>query len=153
MKTLIAAGIAVVALVAAIATNASGQTGPQTRQFIQTEQQFGFVDAPPKGGLSKPPSVGDVYVIGGKLTENGNAAGSTDIVCTVTRPGKKGASQCSGTVVLTDGAITLSGVSHTATNSDSYAVTGGTGDYTGATGVITTKQGKGETEDITVKLG
>lgn len=119
---------AAVAAVAFVAT-AHGQSAPTTLKLTEGPAKLSYVDAPPKKGLKKP-SPGDVFVIVGKVT--GDDTGTTNLVCTVT--GKVG-SECQGTVRLAHGSLTLAGFSTFAGNTDSYAVTGGTGDYAGKSGV------------------
>jgi hypothetical protein len=152
MKHLISAALCASAVLAVVAATASGHSGGTTIKLVQHDSNFQFIDIAPKGGDQKPPSQGDEYVIGGNDTENGKPAGRTSLVCTVTKPGAKGLSQCVGTLILPKGTISASGVSYLATSSDTYAVTGGTGAYVGATGTLFTVQGKGESTDLVVRL-
>lgn len=154
MKLIITAGIAAAAAVAAIATSASGQSSstPATLHFVQRDAHFGFVDAPPKQGTRKPPSLGDEFVIDGRLSQAGKAAGADGLVCTVTTPGAKEVSNCVGTASLANGTITVAGVSRAVSNGDTFAVTGGTGDYASARGTVVTKQGAHNTTLITINL-
>jgi hypothetical protein len=152
MKHLISAALAAAAVLAVVAATASGHSSGQTIKLVQHDSSFQFVDVAPKGGAQEPPSQGDEYVIGGTDTENGKPAGRTSLVCTITKPGAKGLSQCVGTLILPRGTISASGVSYIATNSDTYAVTGGTGVYAGASGTLHSVQGKGESTDLVVRL-
>ena len=67
-------------------------------------------------------------------------------------PRAKGISECIGTVILAKGTISFGGVSHIVTSGDTFAVTGGTGAYAGARGVLVGSQGKGDSTNLTVKL-
>jgi hypothetical protein len=152
MKHLLSAALGAAAVLAVVAATASGHSSGQTIKLVQHDSSFQFVDVAPKDGAQKPPSQGDEYVIGGIDEENGKPAGRTSLVCTITKPGAKGLSQCVGTLILPRGTISTSGVSYIATNSDTYAVTGGTGAYAGVKGTLYSVQGKGESTDIVVRL-
>ena len=152
MKHLITAALGAAAVLALVATTASGRSSATTIALVQKDHHFAFVDIAPKGGTKKPPSQGDQYVIGGDLTAAGKAAGLSNLVCTITQPGAKGISECVGTVILAKGTITFGGVSRIVTSGDTFAVTGGTGAYTGARGVLVGSQGKGGSTNIAVKL-
>jgi hypothetical protein len=152
MKSLLSAALGATAVLAIVAATASGHSSSTTIKLVQRDSNFQFVDVAPKGGVQKPPSQGDEYVIGGIDTENGKPAGRTSLVCTVTKPGAKGLSQCVGTLILPKGTISASGISYNATNSDTYAITGGTGAYAGARGTLYSVQGKGDSTDIVVRL-
>jgi hypothetical protein len=153
---LIATSVAALAA-AVVAATASGQapttTGPTTLKLLDQEAHFAFVDIAPKGGPRKPPSEGDAFVIGGKLTADGRPSGTANLVCTITQPGAKGLSECVGTLVLPTGSITFAGDSHLATEDDTFAVTGGTGAYAKATGTLAAVATKGGRDALTVQLG
>jgi hypothetical protein len=152
MKHLLTAAVTAASVLAIVAATASGHSTGTTIRLVQHDKHFAFIDNPPKGGMQKPPSEGDQYVIGGVDTENGRPAGTTNLVCVVTQPGKKAVSTCNGSLILAKGTITATGVSSIASNRDTYAITGGTGAYAGARGVLVTTQGKNESTLIVVKL-
>jgi hypothetical protein len=153
---LIAAAAAAAVTTAAVSAGASGQTATRstpastTISLVEHDQHFKFIDVAPKGGTRKPPSTGDEFVIGGKLTEAGKAAGTSNLVCTMTQPGTL--SECVGTLVLHGGTISVNGVSRLTTNSDQYAIVGGTGNYTAAKGVLSSAQGAHGADNLTVQL-
>ena len=155
MKLLISAALAAAAIAVAIVTTASGQTAPAhtatTLTFLSHDVHFEFIDVPPKGGERKPPSEGDEFVIGGRLEQEGKAVGTTNLVCTITQPGNHGVSSCTGMAIVPGGTLAIQGVSYIAGNSDTYAITGGTGRYAGATGTAATTQ-KGQADQIRVTL-
>jgi hypothetical protein len=159
MKSLIYAVSVAAAVVAVVAAGASGKSSPAgaasiTLKFVEHDSAFAFVDVPPKGGARKPPSQGDEFVIGGRLTQGGRKVGTSNLVCTITQPGKNGLSTCAGTLIVPGGTITAQGVSYLTTNTDTFAITGGTGRYASAKGVVVSSQAKGgNADDITVKLG
>jgi hypothetical protein len=148
-----AAAIAVAAATSVAAVGASGQAGSQTIEVTQVDQAFKFEDVSPKGGPAKPFTQGDAFVIGGKLLKGGKTVGKDNLVCTTTQPGRKGGSLCEGTIVLSGGQITFSGYNTVAdAPSTVFAVTGGTGSYSGASGTVTAKdKGNGKT-GLTVQL-
>jgi hypothetical protein len=152
MKHLLTAAIAAAVVLAIVAAAASGQSTGTTIRLVQHDKHFAFIDNPPKGGMQKPPSQGDQYVIGGVDSAHGKPAGTTNLVCVVTQPGAKAISTCTGSLILARGTITAAGVSSVATNDDTYAITGGTGAYVGARGVIVSTQGANESTVLVIKL-
>jgi hypothetical protein len=152
MKTLIVTALVLIAVAAAAAATASSRSAGSSLELVQHDAHFQFVDVAPRGGVQKPPSEGDEYVIGGSLAEAGKPAGTSNLVCTVTQPGRAGASECVGTIVVAGGTISFSGFSRLATNGDVFAVTGGTGRYVGASGTIVSSQGKGGADDLSIRL-
>ncbi|MCW2993349.1 MAG: hypothetical protein JWQ18_844 [Conexibacter sp.] len=157
MKPILIATTAAALAAAAIAATASGQapttTAPTTLKLLHQESHFAFVDVAPRGGTRKPPSEGDQFVIGGRLTAAGKPSGTANLVCTITQPGAKGLSECVGTLVLPTGSITFAGGSRIATEDDTFAVTGGTGAYAKATGTLAAVATKGGRDALTVQLG
>jgi len=155
MKLLISAALAAAAIAVAIATTASGQTvtahTAATLTFLSHDAHFQFIDVPPKGGDHKPPSEGDEFVIGGSLEHGGKSVGTSNLVCTITQPGDHGVSTCAGMAIIPGGTLAIQGVSYIAGNSDTYAITGGTGRYAGAKGTVASTQ-KGQADQITVTL-
>lgn len=152
MKHLLTSVVTAASVLAIVVATASGHATGRTIHLVQHDKHFAFIDNPPKGGMQKPPSQGDQYVIGGVDTQNGKPAGTTNLVCVVTQPGKKAVSTCNGSLMLAKGTITATGVSSIASNSDTYAITGGTGAYAGVRGVLVTTQGKDDSTLIAVKL-
>jgi hypothetical protein len=151
MKLLIASLIAAALTAAALGATASGRAST-TLRYVEIDDHFKFVDIPPLGGERKPPSLGDEFVIGGTLKVGSRTVGSTNLVCTVTVAGSKGVNECHGSAVVPGGSITVEGASQAASNSDVYAVTGGTGRYAAAQGTVASSQGKGDTTDIVFNL-
>jgi hypothetical protein len=155
MKILTSAALVAAAIAVAIATTASGTPvsahSARTLTFLSHDSNFKFIDLPPKGGENKPPSEGDEFVIGGTLAQGGKTVGTTNLVCTITQPGAKGLSACSGIATVPGGTLAIQGASYIAGNSDTYAITGGTGRYAGAKGTAASTQ-KGSGDQITVRL-
>jgi hypothetical protein len=151
--TTLTAAIVAAGAIAAAGSNASGHSSQKVIRLTEVPRQFQFVDVAPQGGPSKPPSQGDEFVIGARLEQSGKRVGTANLVCTVTRPGRTGLSQCVGTLTLPHGDITISGISRIATNSDVFAVTGGTGAYARARGTLSSRQTSGDNDALTVRLG
>ena len=152
MKHLTTAAVSAAALLALATASASAHPTATSLRLVQHEHHFQFVDVAPKGGVRKPPTMGDQYVIGGVVTGAGKP-GLSNLVCTVTQPGAKGVSECVGTIVLAKGTISFGGISHLATNGDTFAIVGGTGSYAGAHGLLIGTQGKNGDTNLQVKLG
>jgi hypothetical protein len=141
--------------VLALAVAASGTAfahGPDhdTIRLVEahTSGQPDFIDAGDPG-----PSLGDVAIFKDGLNrENGTPAGSFREVCTlVTFAGNRFTSdyECSGTVALDGGTITLQGSFTPAKPVQVNAISGGTGAYRAARGEIETQA---EADRITIRL-
>jgi hypothetical protein len=93
--------------------------------------------------MTKPPKLGDTNVITEDVVVGGKKIGTSDLTCTLVRldPAKRFfAAECFNTTVLPGGQITAQGY----VTSDQLekvpfeqAITGGTGAYAGARGVLT----------------
>jgi hypothetical protein len=102
------------------------------------------VDVPPRGL-----SLGDQVVGAVSLRTHGALFGRALVVCTINDASFQG-QQCAMTLVLRNGQITIHGggldrkLPHSPPPSggDVFAVTGGTGSYTGATGTLTIRHGR-----------
>jgi hypothetical protein len=155
-----AAIVAAVAAATATATvvTASGQADPSatpagtTIALTQVDRAFKFVDVAPRGGPGKPFTQGDAFDIGGELRRGGRAVGKVNLVCTTTQPGRRGGSLCTGVLVLARGQISFSGYNTVADVPRTvFAVTGGTGTYSGARGTVTAVDKHGRT-GLTVRI-
>jgi hypothetical protein len=102
------------------------------------------VDVPPRGL-----SLGDQVVGAVSLRTHGELFGRALVVCTINDASFQG-QQCAFTLVLRNGQITVHGGGLDRTlphapppgGADVFAVTGGTGSYTGATGTLTIRHGR-----------
>jgi hypothetical protein len=118
----------------------------QTLTFDEKDTNvFGFVDAPPmtKTGPQGPEKVsnGDEVTFRSDLIDSSGAdVGDLDATCTFTDAGSDGKFEsshtvCTGVATVPGGSLTLNvGGKAFASNTTNGAVTGGTGDYAGATG-------------------
>ncbi len=111
------------------------------------EDSFAFVDAPPrtKVGEEGPEALsgGDVLTFQSDLLRNGKVVGSLLAHCTVVKADNetfdKADLDCEGTYALPEGTmfIKVGGKDVFGADSTDGAVTGGLGDYKGATGTFT----------------
>ena len=157
MKTTsLIAALGAAALAAGIAVlPASGQDPATTRTltFIstQTAKDTKFIDVKPKGY-----SVGDSFLLSSLLHQGGRIAGRVEGHCVMQDPTYH-AQICTITAILPGGLLTLQGggldkkLPGIADSGESYAVTGGTGDYVGAAGKMTIK-GNGKRDTLTFSL-
>ena len=159
-RSFAAAALAAATLLTLVAVlPAQGQappTGERTLKFkftsIQKKGDEHYVDLRPKG-----PSAGDRVALSSELREGDAPAGRLEGDC-VLLDKPFGVLQCSVVVIRPDGRLTLQGayagktIPHVGGTSEVYAVTGGTGAYTGATGTMT-RTGGGKRDTLTLTLG
>jgi len=146
-KRVIAAALAATAL--ALAGSAQAHDGKSIKLTeAHPNLQPTFVDTGKPG-----PSVGDTVVArDGVNRENGAPAGMFTQVCTLVELGSSPLTstyECSGSITLPDGAITMQGPFVPAAAEQSAAVTGGTGAYRTARGEVVIRA---EADQIVVKL-
>jgi hypothetical protein len=135
---------------------AQGQDPAATRTLTfastQSPRDFKSIDVKPKGD-----SVGDRFVFSTTLRAAGKVAGRMEGDC-LAIDGRFEALDCSLVAILADGSLTAAGaavdkpIPGVGGTKEQYAVTGGTGAYVGATGVIT-RSGNGKDDKLTVVLG
>jgi hypothetical protein len=131
-------GILSLGVLTAVGVAATSHTRATTFRLVEKSQAFHFVDNPPLGGQNEPPSLGDTFALTSTLwTTSGKRAGTLRATCTVTEGGRVGASTCYGTFGLKAGQLagiaTIRGDGRIAR----IAIVGGTGDYEGARGSVT----------------
>jgi hypothetical protein len=149
-RTSLAAVLSVAAL--ALAGTASAHTGSHDRTIELTEAhaqlQPTFVDTGKPG-----PSVGDLVIArDGVLRKNGAPAGTFTQACTLVELGGNPLTstyECSGSIALEDGTITMQGPFVPAQAEQAAAITGGTGAYASARGEIVVRA---EADELLVKL-
>jgi hypothetical protein len=141
------------ALVAVLPAQGQEPADARTLTFITVEQQGDehAIDARPKG-----PSVGDRWLLATTLRRDGKAAGRLEGDC-VGVDERFGVLQCTVVAILPDGRLTLQGASVSkpipgvGRTGEEYAITGGTGAYTGATGTMR-RTGDGRRDTLTFSL-
>jgi hypothetical protein len=148
------AALAVAAL--ALAGTASADTAEKSHGHDNTirlveadkELQPTFVDTGKPG-----PSVGDIVVARDEvLRENGSPAGTFRQVCTLVDLASSpftSTFECTGSIALKDGTITMEGPFVPAAPEQAAAITGGTGEYKTAQGEIVVRA---EADQIIVRL-
>ena len=126
------AAAAVVAGAAGWASGAADISAPQTMRFTAVFKQSHTVDVDPAG-----PSLGDYQVGSGVIRHAGKSVGSFAISCLVDAVGGGGhfTGNCTGWGKLAAGYLTFAGQTD-GTDHHVDAVTGGTGSYRNARGLI-----------------
>jgi len=156
---LVAAAAAIAVVAAAVAAGHAASPGDRTISLVERGGSFNFVDNPPTGSeRTKLISAGDFFAgTAGLYDESGKRAGSLHIVCVATVSGKEvhAKFQCTGTVKLADGTLSLSALNERRADQDvdSISVVGGTGAYEGARGsMASTPRPSGNVTDDVIHL-
>ena len=153
----VAVGIAAapVILLAAHPGAATGTTGGTTLTFHFRSETFRPVDVPPRGGDEAPPSPGDYIVVTNGLYQSGDRVGALHATCVVTRrvanPDKTPLF-CSGAYKVPGGTIVGSALLRISGSTSHIAVTGGTGQYAGASGTSTEVSKPNGSGTVTIEL-
>jgi hypothetical protein len=131
---------------------------PATITFKQIDRRDHFVDVPPLGGPDRPPTMGDAFVSRNELIDPStkHKVGTTHQMCVVTRVMHKPLNAwavCSVVLDTARGQLTLQTAWSFTASEQALAVTGGTGDYAGATGTATWTSGRGNRSTWTVQIG
>src|SRR5215212_5110170 len=147
--------VATAGLATAVGGTEAQQPGPPTGtlQLMQRDRdaKFHFIDVPPRRG-GRRANAGDGFVITGPVRDTaGNGVGRLQAHFVITRP-KQDQAQVSGTFILSDGHIVISGA-ETKANPDFFAIAGGTGSYAGARGTLQVTEGKRTTAFLFTFLG
>ena len=162
MSRILAAVLALAALTAAallVGPGASAQS-PAGRTITFTELEKGSTfkhvrNTKPKSARSN--LLGDVIVFANRIADtSGKLIGKNHAVCATTveaRSFPKSVITCQGSVVLGDGTMTWQGAFKVGGSSSTSAITGGTGAYANARGVVVSKQGQGGTHDTITLVG
>jgi hypothetical protein len=133
---------ATAAAVLAVAAQAHGTSGTVLRLDV-TGTKISTVDVPPLITSKRSPETpGDELVAISKLS--GSAGGRRYLLCVVTQTApsiEKALYACQVTFALSGGTITASGVVHLSGRATA-AITGGTGAYAGARGVLSSTSGR-----------
>jgi len=127
---------------------ASSGAGGTTLVLQANFKQGALVDAGESGF-----GAGDQQVVAGTLTRDGNVVGRFGFICEFLTGGGKAQEQCAGTGRLANGTITVSGFSRMDQNDHTWAVVGGTGRFSDATGQALIHDVNDHTSDVTIQLG
>jgi hypothetical protein len=133
---LTAACAAIVGAVAIVGNSGAQQPGPPTGTLefvaLDRESRFEFIDRPPR----RRQSAGDQFLITERLRDSSNRrVGRTHAVFAAT-PGRPRAFQGSGTFVLGNGQVVVAGALDEQGRTDTLAIVGGSGAFTGAQGTL-----------------
>ena len=158
-RILAAVALAALAAVVLIGPGASAQS-PAGRTITFTELGKGSTfkhirNTKPKSARSN--MLGDVIVFTNRIADaSGKVIGKNHAVCATTveaRSFPKSVITCQGSVVLGDGTMTWQGTFKAGGSTSTSTVTGGTGAYANARGVVVSKQDKGDTHDTITLVG
>jgi hypothetical protein len=131
-----AACAAIVSAAAVVGTSGAQQSGPPTGTLefvaVDRESRFKFIDVPPR----RQESAGDQFTLTQRLRDNSNRPVGRAHAAFVSTPGKPSAAQGSGTFVFGNGQVVVTGVVDERGRTDTLAVVGGSGAYTGARGTL-----------------
>jgi len=141
-------GLAAVVSLGVAAAVGRASSGAAALHFYERQGPSTFVDNPPKG---KQPSAGDAFVFANPVyTRHGGRVGSDHGNCTILRA-KPLVAQCTSTLQLPQGQLMILNL-NTGKPSLTAAVVGGTGEFAGAHGTLTTHTaGKADTLDIVLQ--
>jgi hypothetical protein len=136
---------AVVLAVGCVAYGAQAATSThRTMRIVATQHDFHEIGVGKKG-----PVPGSLFVFSERLAQSGKATGSDHIVCTFTGSWPVETDFCRAMFTLPGGTIVAEGAS--ARGPFTVAITGGTGRYAGARGVVhATPTKNGETLDFVI---
>ena len=161
MIRILAAILALSALAAAalLGTGASAQS-PGGRTISVTELEKGSTFKHVRNTKPKSPranSLGDVLVFTNPLADaSGQVVGKLHASCATTMGARnflKSVVTCSGAAVLRDGTLTWQAAFKVGASTVNGAVTGGTGVYANAHGVLTSKEDRSGTHDTITLAG
>jgi hypothetical protein len=136
---------AVMLAVGCVAYGAQAATSThRTMRIVATQHDFHEIGVGKKG-----PTPGSLFVFSERLAQSGKPIGSDHIVCTFTGSWPVETDFCRALFVLPGGTIVAEGAS--ARGPFTVAITGGTGRYAGARGVVhATPTKNGETLDFVI---
>jgi hypothetical protein len=162
MSRILATALALGALAAAallVGPGASAQSpGGRTLSFTELEKGATFKhvrNTKPKSPRAN--SLGDILVFTNPLADaSGRVVGRLHVSCATTAGARnflKSAITCSGTYVLRDGTLTAQGTFRVGGATTTIAITGGTGAYANARGVLVSKDDRGGARDTIILAG
>jgi hypothetical protein len=162
MSRILATALALGALAAAallVGPGASAQSpGGRTLSFTELEKGATFKhvrNTKPKSPRAN--SLGDILVFTNPLADaSGRVVGRLHVSCATTAGARnflKSAITCSGTYVLRDGTLTAQGTFRVGGATTTIAITGGTGAYANARGVLVSKDDRAGAHDTITLAG
>jgi hypothetical protein len=146
----VGATIVLVALAVSAVTPALGSSGDdderQTMRVVSVTTEEEFLDLGAEGF-----SLGDEFVFSSKLLKGGNQVGHAGVVCTITSVEREEA-QCLATAWFRGGQITAQGLIAGEAQTFVVPITGGSGKFEGAEGVVHSRQVSDTKEILTFRL-
>jgi hypothetical protein len=141
--------VALALLMSGLSLTSASASSSDTLRFRSHTEQEALIDVGKKGD-----SLGDQVVFNESLrARHSGDDGETHGVCTITALDRGDATlQCLVTARLDDGDLTIQGLVETDERTATLAVTGGTGDYTGASGEVRVRFISNTRSHITVDL-
>ena len=156
-RILAAVALAALAAVALVGPGASAQGG-RTITFTELEKGSTFKhvrNTKPKSAQSN--LLGDAIVFTNRIADaSGKVIGKNHAVCATTvgaRSFPKSDMTCNGSLVLRDGTMSWQGTFNVGASSSSGTITGGTGAYANARGVLVSKEDRSGTHDTITLAG
>jgi hypothetical protein len=132
----LSAALAVAVVGLAVVNSNAQQPGPPTGTLelvgLNREARFKFVDTPPR----RRESAGDQILITQRLRNASNRRVGRVHASFAITPGRRSAAQGSGTFILRNGRIVVTGIVDERGRTDTLAIVGGSGAYTGARGTL-----------------
>ena len=143
-----AAGAAIISAVALVGGSDAQQPGPPTGTLelvsLDRESRVKFVDNPPQ----RREGPGDVILINSRLRDTSNRPTGRVFASFTATPARPFVGQGSGTFKLGDGQIVAAGTIDDPGRTDTLAIVGGSGAYTGARGTLVTTETRRSTRFV-----
>jgi hypothetical protein len=135
-----AACAAIISAATLVVSSGAQQPGPPTGTLelvgLDREASFKFVDTPPR----RREGAGDQFLITQRLRDTSNRrAGRVHASFAIT-PGRRSGAHGSGTFIVRNGRIVVTGIIDDPGRTDTLAIVGGSGAYTGARGTLVTTE-------------
>jgi hypothetical protein len=141
-----AACAAIVGVAALVGSSGAQQPVPPTGTLelvaLDREGAFKFIDTPPR----RRENAGDQFLLTQRLRDTSNRRTGRVHASFAFTPGRPAAAQGSGTFILGNGRISVAGVVDERGRTDTLAIVGGSGAYTGARGTLVTTERRRSTQ-------
>jgi hypothetical protein len=148
-----AACAAIISAAALVASSGAQQPGPPTGTLelvgLDREARFKFVDAPPR----RREGAGDQFLITQRLRDTSNRRVGRVHASFAITPGSRSGAHGSGTFIVHNGRIVVTGIIDDPGRTDTLAIVGGSGAYTGARGTLVTTERRRSTRFLFTFIG
>jgi hypothetical protein len=149
----LSAALAVTVVGLAVVSSNAQQPGPPTGTLelvgLNQEARFKFVDTPPR----RRENAGDQFLITQRLRNASNRRVGRVHASFAITPGRRSAAQGSGTFILRNGRIVVTGIVDDRGRTDTLAIVGGSGAYTGARGTLVVTERRRSTRFLLTFIG